>query len=247
MNEVGIFSALLGGLLTFLAPCTFPLIPAYVGFLAGSGATSEQISATLQKKRIIMNALLFVIGFTFVFMCFGLVSGTLGTFLVLHRMLFAQVSGLIVLLFGIAMLGVIPMPAFFKGRSMPSYLTAGRPSSAFFLGLFFGFGWSPCLGPILGTILFLASASGTAAQGAFLLLCYSLGLAFPFLLVAFLYGTAFTYVLALQKYLGRIEKVSGVFLILIGGMLLFGQFGMWNVWADELWRGGWYGKLMDFM
>ena len=248
MIEVGIFSALLGGLLTFFAPCTFPLIPAYIGFLAGAaGQNGRKLSQRELQRHIVSNAFLFVLGFTLVFVLFGLISGVIGTFLILHRMLITQIGGVVVIFFGLYLLGLIRIPALFKGNSFPSYLTPGRPLSAFLLGLFFGFGWSPCLGPILGTILLLAGTAGTASYGAFLLLCYSFGLALPFLLVAFIYGTAFSYVLALQKYLKTIEKIAGVFLVLVGVMLVVGKFGMFNVWADELLSSGWYGRLMDLM
>lgn len=247
MSEVGILSALLGGLLTFLAPCTFPLIPAYIGFLAGGGSREQLLEPKELQRRIMLNALLFVLGFTSVFVFFGLISGSLGTFFALNRLLFARIGGAIVVLFGLFMLRIIRLPSLFKGKNVPAFLTPGRPSSAFFLGFFFGFGWSPCLGPILGTILFLAGSGGTASYGAFLLLCYSLGLAIPFLIVAYLYGTTFSYVIAFQKYLPVVEKVAGVFLIVIGVMLMIGQFGMFNVWVGEFWKGGWYENLMNYM
>lgn len=242
MTDVNIFSALFGGILTFLAPCTFPLIPAYIGFLAG-GVTAD---AHL-RLRIMRNALLFVIGFTLVFMMFGLLSGALGTFLVLHRLLLSQIGGVMVVILGLLLLLHVPLPTLFGSSLLPSWITPGRPTSAFLLGLFFGLGWSPCIGPILGSILLLASTSGSVSLGASLLFVYSIGLTIPFLLVALLYGTTFTYVTALGKFLPHIERVAGVFLIALGTLLVLGKFGLFSVWFSVDRLGDWYGQLMNFM
>lgn len=247
MNEVGIFSALFGGLLTFLAPCTFPLIPAYVGFLAGAGEGTAKDGSTALKRKILTNGVLFVLGFTSVFMFFGLISGAVGVFFALHRMFFTQIGGVVIILFGLFMLKIIRLPSLFRRSGIPKVLAPGRPSSSFLLGFFFGFGWSPCLGPILGTILLLAGTTGSVGYGAFLLFCYSLGLAVPFLLIAYFYGTSFSYIVKLQSFLPMVEKVAGVLLIIIGTMLLIGEFGMFNVWIGESWRGSWYEQLMDYM
>lgn len=242
MSDVNIFSALLGGILTFLAPCTFPLIPAYIGFLAGGVTADAQL-----RLRIMRNALLFVLGFTLVFMSFGLLSGALGKFLVLHRLFLSQVGGAMVIVLGLLLLLRVPLPDLFGSSLLPSWITPGRPTSAFLLGLFFGLGWSPCIGPILGSILFLASTSGSVVIGASLLFVYSIGLAIPFLLVALLYGTAFTYVTALGKFLPFIERAAGIFLIILGSLLVFGKFGLFTVWLSVERLGDWYGQLMNFM
>jgi cytochrome c-type biogenesis protein len=248
MLDVSFLSALLGGLLTFLAPCTLPLIPAYIGFLGGSSSGSGKLhdSAAL-RRRIHVNALLFVLGFSLIFILFGLVSGTLGKFLILHRAVISSLGGIFVIGFGLIMLGYIPFPNLFARVGLPPWLHPGKPFSAFLLGLLFALGWSPCLGPILGTILLLAGASGTALYGGYLLAVYSLGLAIPFLLVAFLYGSAFTYIAPLARYLPIIEKCAGIFLILIGVLLLIGDFGLLNVWFTDTLSWDWYENLMYFM
>ncbi len=242
MNDVSFFSALLGGILTFLAPCTFPLIPAYIGFLAGGASATDAL-----RTKIMQNAALFVLGFTLVFVSFGLLSGAIGTFLVLHRLLLSQIGGAMVMLLGLLMLFRVPLPNLFGSPMLPAWVAPGRPFSAFLLGLFFGLGWSPCIGPILGTILFLAGTSGSVGTGAFLLFVYSLGLALPFLLIAYLYGTAFSYVSVMGKYLPVIERVAGLFLVFLGALLLVGKFGLFSVWIDVGRLGDWYGQLMNFM
>ncbi len=248
MISVNLISAFLGGVLTFLAPCTLPLIPAYVGFLAG-GVKNEQKQTSSKSLRlsILLNALLFTVGFSLVFIFFGTVSGTLGKFFILHRAVLAAIGGVLVIFFGVMMLGIIPTPRLFGGAQLPAMLRPGNPYSAFLLGLLFALGWSPCLGPVLGTILLLASTSGTAFQGGLLLFVYSLGLAIPFLLVATLYGSAFTYVVSLGKYLPIISQAAGVFFIIIGTLLVLGQFGMLNIWAAPLLESQWYNNVMQYM
>ncbi len=248
MISVNIISAFLGGILTFLAPCTLPLIPAYVGFLAGGIKKNEgDTNSRSLRQSIILNALLFTIGFSLIFIFFGTISGAIGKFFILHRAMLAAVGGVLVIFFGVMMLGYISTPRLFGGTQLPAILRPGNPYSALLLGILFALGWSPCLGPILGTILLLASTSGTALQGGLLLLVYSLGLAIPFLLVATLYGSAFTYVVSLGKYLPIISRAAGVFFILIGALLLLGQFGMLNIWAAPLLENEWYNNAMQYM
>jgi cytochrome c-type biogenesis protein len=243
MLEIGFISALIGGLLTFLAPCTLPLIPAYIGFLAGAPGADEKT----RSRRIFLNALLFTLAFSCVFVFFGLVSGSLGKFFVLHRVLISQVGGALVILLGLSMLGVFDLPQLFSGKKLPTFMHSGKPFSAFLLGLLFALGWSPCLGPILGTILVLAGTSGTAFHGALLLLVYSLGLAIPFIAIALIYGASFSYISTLARVLPYINKIGGVLFVLIGTLLLFGNFGLLNVWVQDVLGDSWYTGLMDYM
>lgn len=244
MFDIGYISALFGGLLTFLAPCTLPLIPAYIGFLAGApGAESERE----RSQKVMVNAVLFTLAFSLVFVFFGLISGTIGHFFVLHRALLSRIGGALVIVLGLSMLGLFTLPQFFSGRKMPSILKPGHPLSAFILGLLFALGWSPCLGPILGTILVIAGTGGTALHGALLLLVYSLGLAIPFIAIAMLYGASFSYISSLAILLPYINKIGGMLFILIGILLIMGDFGLLNVWVEELLGNTWYNSLMDHM
>lgn len=248
MISVNFITAFLGGILTFLAPCTLPLIPAYIGFLAGGIKKEESDNGSRSlRSGIFLNALLFTIGFSLIFIFFGTISGTIGKFFILHRAMLAAIGGVLVIFFGIMMLGIIPTPRLLGGMPLPAVLRPGNPYSALLLGILFALGWSPCLGPVLGTILLLASTSGTAFEGGLLLFVYSLGLAIPFLLVATLYGSAFTYVVSLGKYLPIISRAAGVFFILIGVLLVLGQFGMLNIWAAPLLENQWYNSAMQYM
>ncbi len=249
MFDVSIFSALLGGFVTFLAPCTLPLIPAYVGFLGGTGVDS--LSGTAVRRRIVLNACFFVLGFSIIFVLFGLVSGALGKFFILHRILFSQLAGALLILFGLILLDIVPLPQllsrFFAGKTVPAWLTPGRPFSAFLLGLLFALGWSPCLGPVLGAILTLAVSGGTVLYGGFLLSMYALGLAIPFLVVAILYGSAFTYIGRMARYMPLISRFTGVFLVGIGILLLLGQFGILTVWLQQIFHGQWGKDFVQYM
>lgn len=249
MTEVTFFSALFGGMLTFSAPCTLPLIPGYIAFIGGSSGSSGETRHATIRSDTLRNALFFVLGFSLIFILFGMASGAVGKFLVLYRTLIAQVGGVIIIYFGLSMLGFLPFPSFsavssggrlsglFGGR------ISGTRSGSFFLGLLFALGWSPCLGPILGTILLLAATGGTALYGGSLLAVYALGLATPFLIVAFLYGSTFAYVAKLEPYLYFTRLAGGVMLMFVGILLVIGQFGILNTWAGGLFDG----RLIELM
>lgn len=235
MIEVTYVSALLGGVLTFFASCTLPLIPAYVAFIGGAsrGKTHEPFS----QSRLFLNAALFILGFSTVFIGFGMASGSLGKFLVFHRAAIAQIGGVLIVLFGLSLLGVFSLPSLSSilhiGRlKLPGWMIPGSFSGAFLLGFLFALVWSPCLGPVLGTILVLAGASGSVLEGGLLLATYSLGLAIPFLFVAILYGSTFAYVVKLQKYLPIIARIGAVFIIFLGLLMIIGQFGILNTWMQ---------------
>ncbi len=245
MLEISHLSAFIGGLLTFLAPCTLPLIPAFVGFLSTTKRSDEDRRSF--DRMLFVNAVLFTLAFTSVFVCFGLASGALGRFLVTYRGLLSQAGGVIVVLLGLSLLGAFAFPNISFVQRLPKWIAPGRPLSAFLLGLLFALGWSPCLGPILGTILFLAGASGTAYSGAALLLTYSLGLALPFLLLAVFFGTAVRYVAWVARFLPVINGIGGAIFIAIGVLLIIGDFGLLNVWAERLLGDGWYSRLMERM
>lgn len=247
MLDISVVSAFVGGLLTFLAPCTLPLIPAYLAFIGG--AAGDKSKGKSVRRRLLLNALFFVLGFSLVFILFGMVSGALGTYLVLYRKLLAQIGGVVILLFGISMLGFFSLPSISGtwGGFIPKWIQAGTLKGSFLLGLLFALGWSPCLGPILGTIYILAITKGTIFFGGFLLFVYALGLALPFLFVAYLYGSAWSYVTPLSRFLPVVSKIGGILLIIIGLLLVIGQFGMLNTWAISLFGDIGYDRFIELM
>jgi cytochrome c-type biogenesis protein len=226
MPEVSLISALIGGILTFLAPCTLPLIPAYIAFISGAGNARGRPPA---RATLVLLAVVFCLGFSVVFVGYGVASGALGQFLVLHRALLAQIGGIFIILFGLGMLGLFKLPKFFGGSGKPPrFIAPGTIHGSFLLGLLFALGWSPCFGPILGAIILLAGTSGTALWGGFLLSVYALGLAIPFIAIAYFYGSAFSWVSVLSRFLKFINIAGALLLIAIGVLLLLGRFGELN-------------------
>src|SRR3990167_11288539 len=221
-------AAFIAGLFTFLAPCTLPLVPGYLGFI--SGTSVEDLKNPLKAKRarwnILINGLFFITGFSVVFIIFGTLAGFFGAALVSYRLWLTRIGGIFVIIFGLFMLNVIKIPFLAKERHVrvPSIFKRGKPHNSFILGSTFGFGWTPCVGPVLGSILALAASSATVAKGAFLLSVFSLGLAVPFLIIAVGYGSAAQRIENITRYLKPISVVGGIFLILIGLLLLTDRF-----------------------
>ncbi|PCI29956.1 cytochrome C biogenesis protein [Candidatus Wolfebacteria bacterium] len=244
------FSALVAGLFTFLAPCTLPLVPAYLGFISGvpEKDLSNPATARIARRKIMLNGIFFVLGFSAVFIIFGTLAGLLGQALVPYRLWLTRIGGAFVIIFGLYMLDILKLPIF-KGKNLavPKWLELGKPSSSFVIGSTFAFGWTPCVGPILASILLLASTSTTAFQGAFLLAVFSLGLAIPFLLVAFAFGKATQYIKNIEKYLNAINIIGGIFLVILGILLVTGQFNLLIIYGFELLRFFNYEAIYEFL
>ena len=223
-----ILAAFLAGVITFLAPCTLPLVPAYLSFI--SGIKKEEFesveSAKQARKQIVKNSIAFVIGFSVVFVLFGLLFGLLGMKLAPYQTWLTRIGGVFVMFFGLFLLGTFNLSFLQveKRMKIPSFLTVGKPVSSFVIGASFAFGWTPCVGPVLGSILALATVSSTAWQGAFLLAVFSLGLAVPFILTALLYSKATKYIKGISKHLKWIQRVGGMILLFIGWLLLTDNF-----------------------
>jgi cytochrome c-type biogenesis protein len=226
-----IIPAFIAGLLTFLAPCTFPLVPGYLAFI--SGVSQEELKNPETQKRarrkIFFNGVFYVIGFSAVFILLGSLFGLGGAALVQYRVWLSRIGGLFVIFFGLFLIGLIKLPFLTaeKQFSFGSALKPGNPLSSFIFGSTFAFGWTPCVGPVLGSVLLLASTSATVLQGAFLLAVFSLGLAVPFLAIALGIGSATKYMQTLEKYVKLFSIIGGVFLVFLGILLLTDQLNFW--------------------
>lgn len=233
-----VIPAFISGVLIFLAPCTLPIVPGYLGFISGVKVKDLQNPelADTARKKIIRSALFFVLGFSSVFVLFGVLVGLAGSLFSPYRDVLAQLGGLLVVFFGLMMLGFFRIPLFTQDRKMsiPNWLEMGKSGSSFVMGGIFALGWSPCVGPVLGAILVLAGTTGAVVEGALLLAVFSLGLALPFMLVAHAYTKASKYIANFSKWLRLVSIIGGFFLILIGVLLMLGKFYLFQEWGFEL-------------
>jgi len=230
--------AFISGVLMFLAPCTLPIVPGYLGFI--SGVKAEELKtpelARLARKKIIRSAFFFVLGFSTIFILFGILVGLAGALFAPYREILAQVGGVLIIFFGLMMLGLFRIPILSQDRKIriPKWLEMGKSGSSFLVGGIFAVGWSPCIGPVLGAILVLAGTTGAVLEGALLLAVFSLGLAVPFMLVAHTYTKASQYISQFSKWLNIISVVGGVFLVGIGMLLVLDKFYLFQEWGFEL-------------
>lgn len=229
--------AFLAGFLMFLAPCTLPLVPGYLAFISGVSvhdANKNKETALYVRKKILLNALFYILGFSVVFILLGASLSALGSLgLGNVRFYLQKVSGGIIMLLGIYMTHLFDLPVFdFLGKdrhfAFTQKLAPGKPLSSFLFGATFALGWSPCIGPILGSILLLASTSGTALEGTLLLAVFSLGLAVPFFLVALGIGQATKVIRQMSKYLSAFSIIGGVFIAILGFLVLTGNMDAWT-------------------
>lgn len=246
-----IIPAFIAGLLTFLAPCTLPLVPAYLGFISGVSLSDLKDPAKTKaaRKKFFLNGLLYVMGFSIVFITLGSLFGLGGGALVKYRLYLSRLGGLFIIFFGLFMLGILK-PSFLnfeKQLGRAKALKPGNPISSLVFGATFAFGWTPCVGPILGSILTLAATSATVSQGAFLLAVFSLGLAAPFLLIAAGISSASAYLTKLNKYLNLISIIGGVFLIFLGILLLTNNLIIWTSYFYRAFSFINYERLLEYL
>lgn len=225
LENITIGLAFLAGLASFLSPCVFSLVPAYVGYLSGRSVASGEEDGAVNRWLTFSHGLAFVLGFSVVFILLGLATSALGNFLYDMRGPLAKIGGVVVVLFGLHMTHIIRFPFLeydLRPQSRPDR-QRGYLSSAM-MGVFFSAGWSPCVGPVLGAILTLSFNSGNTTQGAALLTSYSAGLAIPFLIAALGVGWVTKILRRYGKVMHYTEIVMGVMLIAIGVMLFMGTF-----------------------
>lgn len=233
--RVGIPVAFAAGLLSFLSPCVFPLIPTYAAVISGM-SFAELRSTDRQTKRkarraTLINGLLFVLGFTTVFMVFGASATALGGWLQEYRVWIARIGGVLLAVLGLHLLGVLRLP--FADRTVKMELggrSFGR-AGTFLIGVAFGAGWTPCIGPALASILTIAAADATVREGVGLLAIYSLGLAVPFLLATVLVDRFMSESSRFRAWLPRMQKLSGALVLLISALLLTNSLSRLNEYA----------------
>lgn len=220
--DVGIFIAFTAGVLSFLSPCVLPLVPSYLTFV--TGMSLEDLQEGVNRKATFVHASLFVGGFSLIFILLGASASFLGSFLLRYEIWIARVGGLIIIVLGLHLAGVFRLTPLMRERRMHF---ANKPAGyigTFGVGMAFGAGWTPCIGPILGAILTYSVAQDTMWAGVGLLTVYSAGLAIPFLVAALALDWFLQVFKRFRTWIPIVEKGSGVLLILLGLLLITGQF-----------------------
>ncbi|HLJ61422.1 MAG TPA: cytochrome c biogenesis protein CcdA [bacterium] len=226
--------AFAAGLLGFFSPCILPLIPGYLSFVCGLSLTELEAGDPRYRGKVLGATAIFVLGFAVIFTALGASASLAGSFVLSNRDLLSRVGGAVVILFGLAVLGVVSVPGLARERRV---LITRRPTGwlgVLLVGMAFGFAWTPCVGPILGAILTLAATTERAGGGAVLLFVYSLGLGLPFLCAAAFLAAATRVFRAARRYAHALEVVSGVFLVVMGTALLFDWVYRFNSWILQV-------------
>ncbi|MEK6768911.1 MAG: cytochrome c biogenesis protein CcdA [Gemmatimonadota bacterium] len=223
--------AFLGGLLSFLSPCVLPLVPSYLSYITGMGGAAE-----IQKRRhlALLHAALFVVGFSFIFIALGATATAFGRVLNTYQHWLERAGGALIVIFGLYTMGVLRIG--FLSREARFDL-GDKPIGflgSVLAGMAFGAGWTPCIGPILGSILLFTSAQADLGHGLRLLVAYSLGLAIPFLVAAYAFEAFLAWFKSFRKYIRYVERVAGVLLVAFGVLLMTGTFTLLSGWLQGL-------------
>lgn len=231
--DVSIYYALLGGAISFLSPCVLPLVPPYLCYMAGASVSeltgTDEIEAKSElKHKAVLHSLLFVLGFSVVFVSLGASASIIGKLLLQWSDILAKVAGVLIIIMGLHFMGVFKIAL--MQREARFQASGNGPIGSFAMGLAFAFGWAPCIGPILAPILTLAGSKDSVGEGALLLGVYSAGLGIPFILAALFIGSFIGFSNRFKKHFAKMEIIVGVLLVLTGIMFLFGwmqQIAFW--------------------
>ncbi|BCH16491.1 MULTISPECIES: cytochrome c biogenesis CcdA family protein [unclassified Mesorhizobium] len=236
--DIGYVSAVGAGAISFLSPCVLPLVPPYLCYMAGVSVDDFRGNAGVTAKADARSPLLyasiaFVLGFSTVFVALGAGASTIGRLLRVWQEPLAMAAGVLIILMGLNFLGIVRIPLLSREARFQSQ---GKPASivaAYVMGLAFAFGWTPCIGPVLGPILTLAGGRETVGEGAALLAAYSLGLGIPFLIAALFSGAFMRFLAKFRVHLGRVEKTMGALLVVAGVFFLTGGVQAASYWLLE--------------
>lgn len=226
VEEVGLLASLLAGVVSFLSPCVLPLVPAYLSMV--TGLTAEELREKRGQGRTLLKCCLFILGFSLIFVLMGATASTLGQLIVQHRRLLNIVLGIMVIIMGLFIAGLIKIPSLYRVRriALPSgILSPLGPLAAMATGAAFALGWTPCVGPVLSSILAYAAASGSLGKGVLLLSAYSLGLGIPFLATGLLYGRALGALDWFKRNQRAANAAAGILLTAMGVLLIFDAVG----------------------
>ena len=229
MNEsVGLLVAFTAGVLSFLSPCVLPLIPSYLSFV--TGMSLEDLQEGVDRKATLIHSLLFVVGFSMIFITLGASASFLGAYLRYYEVWIARIGGAVIVVLGLHLTGILRIAPLLRERRVHINDKPAGYLGTIGVGAAFGAGWTPCIGPVLGAILTLAGTQDTVWAGVSLLSVYSLGLAVPFLISALALDWFLGVFSRFRRFLPMVEKASGVMLILLGLLLMTGAFTILSTW-----------------
>lgn len=234
-SQLSIFIAFSAGLLSFVSPCVLPLVPSFVTYI--TGLTFEDITSNKDRARVraitITNSLTFIAGFTSVFVLFGGSATFIGQILLAYQDIVQKVGGILIVLFGLYIMGVLNFNFLSSEKKIHIENKPAGYFGSFVVGMAFAAGWTPCVGPILGSILLYASTTGSVARGMGLLAIYSLGLGLPLFISALAINTFISTFKIVSRYMRWITILSGAFLIIIGVMIFTDSFTLLTTWFQQ--------------
>lgn len=227
-ENVSLYIAFMAGIFSFLSPCVLPLVPSYVSFITGISFQdlTQQINSSQIRKITILHSLLFILGFSIVFILLGASATYLGNLLYTYQEIIKKIGGILIIFFGIYITGLIKFNFLYKEKKIHLTKKPIGYLGTVLVGATFAFGWTPCISPILGSILLYASTSEKVQEGIILLTFYSLGLGIPFFISSLLINSFLSYFNKMKKYISLITLISGIFLIIAGILLFTDKFSL---------------------
>jgi cytochrome c-type biogenesis protein len=234
MDNVSFFYAFAAGLISFLSPCVLPLVPGYISIISGTSLDRLKTNDASLLRTVLLNSVMFIVGFSITFIMLGATATWIGQFLLSRHRLLEQLAGLILIVFGIHLMGVLKINFLYKDKRFHNVEKPRGVLGALVLGLAFAFGWTPCIGPILAGILTLASTKQTVTQGMFLLAIYSAGLGIPFLLTSIALNKFLVFYSRFKKHFHAVEVVSGALVATVGVLILTGSLTRLATWFSFL-------------
>lgn len=230
ISGIGVLTSFAAGMISFLSPCVLPLVPAYISYVTGKSVTESDSAPARSLLPMLSLSLLFVAGFSLVFVTLGVGASALGQGLLRYKNEATVVGGVIVLIFGLFMTGALKLSWLGRDLRFQSVINRGSPYAAFGLGLAFAFGWTPCIGPVLGAILTLSAVSPEIGGGAALLAIYSLGLGVPFIAAAVFTGAFVSRIGTMRKVGVPLQIGAGIILIFMGIAMITGYLTIFSYW-----------------
>jgi cytochrome c-type biogenesis protein len=217
-------AAFVAGLVSFLSPCVLPLVPGYVSLISGTGVEELKSQESRLLRKLMLNSIGFILGFSIVFIALGAISTEVGRLIARYKSLLAQVAGVVIIVFGLHLTGIFRINALYADKRLHNVKGGSTIGGAFVIGFAFAFGWTPCVGPILAVILGFAAAQDSVFKGIMLLAVYSLGLAVPFLMTSLGIERFLKFYSRFRSHMHAVEVASGALLIVLGALLVFGRF-----------------------